>query len=191
MTRAHVWPAWSTSCSICPGCRPGDLPGHPGWVAVEDLVEAAAEGLRGGPAEVRLSVDPDVPELHADAAQLERAFANLLENARRYSRGPVSVHAHRAGPRVVVSVTDTGPGVPAAEQDRIFEPFYRGRAGRGDGWTGSGLGLAIARGFVEANGGTIAVESLPGQGTTFVITLPAGEPVAASGSAPTAGTPSA
>ena len=75
-------------------------------------------------------------------------------------------------PGCVVSVVDHGPGIDPAEHDRIFEPFYRGRrAARGE-WTGSGLGLAIARGFVQANGGTIAVQSLPGQGTSFVVSLP-------------------
>jgi two-component system, OmpR family, sensor histidine kinase KdpD len=142
------------------------------WVSIEDVVSAATESLRG-PSDVRLTVDPAVPEVRADAAQLERAFANLLENARRYAGGtPVSVHARRAGSRIVVSVIDQGPGIALAEHDRIFEPFYRGRATSSDPWTGSGLGLAIAKGFVEANGGTITVESLPGQGTTFVVSLP-------------------
>jgi two-component system sensor histidine kinase KdpD len=115
-----------------------------------------------------------VPEVRADAAQLERAFANLLENARRYSGGlPVSVHVRRSGPRVVVRVVDQGPGIETAERERIFEPFYRGtRKATMEPWTGSGLGLAITKGFVEANGGTIAVESLPGQGTSFVVSLP-------------------
>ena len=98
------------------------------WVSIEDLVTAAGEGLRGEPADIRLTVDPGVPEIRADAAQLERAFANLLENARRYSGGlPVSVHARRSGPRVLVSVVDQGPGIDSAERERIFEPFYRGR----------------------------------------------------------------
>ena len=110
-----------------------------------------------------------MPDVRADAAQLERAFANLLENARRYSaRPPVSVHARRTGTRVLVSIVDQGPGIAPAERERIFEPFYRGAAD-GRNWTGSGLGLAIAKGFVEANGGTISVESLPGQGTSFVV----------------------
>jgi two-component system sensor histidine kinase KdpD len=143
------------------------------WVSVEDVVLAAREGLSDRAADIRLSVDPDLPPVRADATQLERAFANLLENARSYSAGlPVSVVAHRSGQRVVVRVVDQGPGIRPAERDRIFEPFYRGpQEGRGP-WTGSGLGLAIARGFVEANRGTISVESLPGQGTSFVISLP-------------------
>ena len=143
------------------------------WVSIEDVVMAATEGLRDTKGDVRVTVDDAVPEVRADAAQLERAFANLLENARRYSDGlPVSVHARRSGARVVVSVVDQGPGIEPAERDRIFEPFYRGRRAAGEPWTGSGLGLAIAKGFVEANGGTIAVESLPGQGTSFVVSLP-------------------
>jgi two-component system sensor histidine kinase KdpD len=150
------------------------------WVSVEDLLSAAAEGLRGDPPDVRVAVDLDVPEVRADAAQLERAFANLLENAGRYGGGsPVFVHARLAGGRdgggVLVSVTDQGPGIEAAEQERIFEPFYRGRLARTQAWTGSGLGLAIVKGFVEANGGAISVQSLPGQGTTFYVLLPVDE----------------
>jgi two-component system, OmpR family, sensor histidine kinase KdpD len=143
------------------------------WISVEDILVAAREGLTAPPADIRLSIDPDVPALRADAAQLERAFANVLENARRYSNGlPVSIHARRMGQQVVVRVIDQGPGIPAAERERIFEPFYRSRGPGPRPWTGSGLGLAIARGFVEANGGTISAESLPGQGTSFVISLP-------------------
>jgi two-component system, OmpR family, sensor histidine kinase KdpD len=143
------------------------------WVSLEDVVLAARDGLADANGDVRLTIDPDVPAVRADGAQLERAFANLLENALRYSGGlPVSVHARRIGSRVVVRVVDQGPGIRPAERTRIFEPFYRVQATATDGWTGSGLGLAIAKGFVEANGGTIAVESLPGQGSCFVVTLP-------------------
>jgi two-component system sensor histidine kinase KdpD len=149
---------------------------HSDWVSIEDLVTAASEGVRGEPVEIRLTIDPDVPEVRADAAQLERAFANLLQNARRYGDGrPISVRARRAGPRVLVSIVDQGPGIPPAEQRRIFEPFYRGRTAAAGSWTGSGLGLAIVKGFVEANAGTIAVHSLPGQGTSFTVSLPVAE----------------
>ena len=142
------------------------------WVSLEDVLHAARDGLSEPRSDVRLTIDPDVPAVRADAAHLERAFANLLENAVRYSGGlPVSVHVRRSGPRVVARVVDQGPGIGAAERARIFEPFYRGRASGGDAWAGSGLGLAIAKGFVEANGGTISVESLPGQGSSFVVTL--------------------
>jgi two-component system sensor histidine kinase KdpD len=149
------------------------------WVSVEDLIAAATEGLRDQVVDVRLTVDPDVPEIRADAAQLERAFANLLENAARYGGGkPVVVHARRSSgrpDRVLISVVDRGPGIGSAEQERIFEPFYRGRSASASSATGSGLGLAIVKGFVEANGGSIAVHSLPGQGTSFVVSLPVAE----------------
>jgi two-component system sensor histidine kinase KdpD len=68
-------------------------------------------------------------------------------------------------------VVDQGPGIPLAEQQRIFEPFYRAPGAAAHG-AGSGLGLAIVRGLIEANGGHVRVESLPGQGTSFVIDLP-------------------
>jgi two-component system, OmpR family, sensor histidine kinase KdpD len=156
------------------------------WVSLEDVVLAARDGLpevgdgrvgshpRG---EVRISVEPDVPPVRADAAHLERAFANLIENALRYSGGqPVSVHVNRSGSRAVVRVVDQGPGIGPAERARIFEPFYRipthPAASGGEPSGGSGLGLAIAKGFVEANGGTISVDSLPGQGSSFIVSLP-------------------
>jgi two-component system, OmpR family, sensor histidine kinase KdpD len=143
------------------------------WVSLEDVLLSAREGAHQRTPEVRLTIDPDLPDVRADAAQLERAFANLIENARRYSSGlPVSVHVRRIADRVVVRVVDQGPGIAPAERDRIFEPFYRGSRASTEPWTGSGLGLAIAKGFVEGNGGTIAVESLPGQGTSFVVSLP-------------------
>ncbi len=103
---------------------------------------------------------------------------NVLENARRHSGGhPVSVRARAVRPlageggRLIVRVVDRGPGIPPAQLERVFEPFYRAGTAQG-GHRGSGLGLAIARGFTEANGGTLHVESLPEQGATFVFELP-------------------
>ncbi len=143
------------------------------WVSLEDVLLASNEGITSAAAEVRLSVDPELPPIKADADQLERAFGNLIENARRYSdEGPVLVRARAVGSRLVVRVVDSGPGIREAERGRIFEPFYRGPENGRRPWTGSGLGLAIAKGFIEANGGEIAVESTPGQGTTFVVVFP-------------------
>ena len=76
---------------------------------------------------------------------------------------------------VHVRVIDHGPGIPAEELDRLFEPFQRGGAAAGQ--RGAGLGLAIARGFAEANGGRVWAESLAGQGATFVLALPTESPV--------------
>jgi two-component system sensor histidine kinase KdpD len=151
------------------------------WCSVEEVIQVAIDELALAPGTFALAVDADLPLIRADAAQLERAFANLLENAARYSGGhPVSVRARAVGHRIMVRIVDRGPGVPPAEKARIFEPFYRGpsRSDSANGHRGSGLGLAIVRGFVEANGGRVWVESLPGQGSTFVVELPL-EPVAA------------
>ncbi|MFL5864519.1 MAG: ATP-binding protein [Solirubrobacteraceae bacterium] len=143
------------------------------WVSLEDVLLASTEGIAQPTAEVRLSVDSEMPAIKADADQLERAFGNLIENARRYSdEGPVLVRARAVGSRLVVRVVDRGPGIREAERERIFEPFYRGPANGQRPWTGSGLGLAIAKGFIEANGGELAVESTPGQGTSFVAAFP-------------------
>jgi two-component system sensor histidine kinase KdpD len=149
-------------------------------VSIEEVLLAAEDALPSGGRHVQLVVDPDTPPLVADAAQLERVFANLIENALRYSSDqPVRVSVRQVGGRVVVRVTDRGPGIPDSEQERVFEAFYRGSGSRRS--PGSGLGLAIAKGFVEANGGTIAVESLPGQGTSLVVSFPVddGTPVPA------------
>jgi two-component system sensor histidine kinase KdpD len=94
----------------------------------------------------------------------------VLENAVRHSNGqPVSVRAHASARRVIVRVTDRGPGIAKADLQRIFDPFYRAE---GEPGKGSGLGLAIARGFVEANGGRLRAQSLPDQGAAFLFDLP-------------------
>ena len=117
-----------------------------------------------------MSLDPALPLIEADAGQLERALANVLGNASRFAGDdPVVVRARVAGRFITLRVSDHGPGIPKEELERVFEPFHRSRE-RGE--AGSGLGLAIARGFVEANGGRLRAESLPGQGTTFVFQLP-------------------
>ncbi|MGN6215940.1 MAG: sensor histidine kinase [Solirubrobacterales bacterium] len=147
----------------------GSAPPRREEVDLGGVIEAARESVGATPEQVRLSVDPDLPFLRADPAQLERAFANLIENGVRHGDGrQVLVRSRQTGGRVVVRVVDQGAGIPEGERARIFEPFYR-RAGEGQG---SGLGLAIAKGFIEANGGEIAVESVPGQGSTFVVTFP-------------------
>jgi two-component system sensor histidine kinase KdpD len=150
------------SGSAAPRREPVDLAG---------VLEAARETLGGDGALVKFGFGDEIPELVADPVQLERAFANLLVNAVRYGEGhQVLVRSREVGGRLVVRIVDQGPGIPEGERERIFEPFYRRQGGQG-----SGLGLSIARGFIEANGGEIAVESVPGQGSTFVVSFPLGE----------------
>lgn len=175
---------------------------HREWTSVEELIRAAVEEVGAPSGAFALSIDPDLPLVSVDPVQLERAFVNVLENAQRHSGGhPVSIRARAVrqlsvarapaggsvgprqegsrptGDRVIVRIVDRGPGIPPAQLERVFEPFYR--AGTlGGGHRGSGLGLAIARGFTEANAGWLHVESLPGQGATFVFELPLGDPAA-------------
>jgi two-component system sensor histidine kinase KdpD len=142
------------------------------WCSVEEILRETADELDPGGARFKLSIDANLPLVRADGAQLERAFANLFENAARYSgAAPVSVRARVVGERLMIRVVDRGPGIPGEELTRIFEAFYQGSGKRG-GHTGSGLGLAIVKGIIEANGGRVWAESLPGQGTSFVVALP-------------------
>ena len=142
------------------------------WCSVDEVLRVAIAETPH-PAGFNIGIDPDLPLVRADAVQLERAFANLLENAARYGGDhPVAVRARVVGHRLLVRIVDRGPGIPGRELERVFEPFYRGAERAGDGHVGSGLGLAVVRGFVEANGGRVWAESLPGQGTTFVVELP-------------------
>jgi two-component system sensor histidine kinase KdpD len=150
---------------------------RPDWCSIDEVLRAAVDQV-ATPAQFSLSLDPDIPLVRADAAQLERAFANLLENSARHAGGhPVSVRARPVGHRVLVRIVDRGPGIPPTQLARVFEPFYRSGNDR-TGHRGSGLGLAIARGFLEVNGAKVWAESLPNQGTSFVIEVPL-EPTAA------------
>ncbi|HWT95523.1 MAG TPA: ATP-binding protein [Solirubrobacteraceae bacterium] len=152
------------------------------WCSVDEVLRVAMDEL-GARASFTLAIADDLPLVRADAAQLERAFANLLENSVRHGAGhPVSVRARAVNGRLRVRIVDRGPGIPPAQLDRVFEPFYRSGTDA-TGHRGSGLGLAIARGFVEVNGGRLWAESLPGQGTSFVVELPL-EPVPAAAPEP-------
>ncbi len=120
-----------------------------------------------------LEAPADLPTLDVDGHRLAQALGNLLSNAIRYTPrgGAVRVSAGTADGRVWIQVQDTGPGIPPEEQERVFTPFYRGQsAGRFP--QGMGLGLSIARDLVQAHGGELALESRPGQGSTFTIRLP-------------------
>lgn len=140
-------------------------------VAVDALVSQALATV-GSDECVRVESPPEPPLIEVDAVQVERVLANLLENALRYSpRGSdVVISTAVVGEHVVVRVVDEGPGVPAAERERIFEPFHQ--LAVSDGRRGTGLGLAIARGFTEANGGRVWAESTRGEGASFAVAFP-------------------
>jgi len=152
---------------------------------IAEVIHAAADELRLPPSAFRIQIADDIPDVEADPVQLQRAFANLFENAHHHSRRhPVLVRASGLHDRVLMRVVDRGPGIPAAQRERIFEPFFRSDAD-GTGHRGSGLGLAIVRGFVEGNGGRVWVESPPGHGTSFVLEFPLSRRVSPTASAET------
>jgi two-component system sensor histidine kinase KdpD len=140
---------------------------------VGELVAAALEALGPQPKPVLADISSELPEVMADPAIAERVIVNLVGNALRYSpaAAPPLLTARTAGNRVELRVVDHGPGIPAADQKRVFQPFCRLGA-RGDG-TSVGLGLAVARGLAEVMGGTVDPEDTPGGGLTMVLTLPA------------------
>ena len=158
-------------------------------IDVDEVAPMALGGVPEGSAE--LDIPETLPMVAVDAGLLERALANLVENAVKYSPDDrtVLVAASALADRVEVRVVDRGPGVPDEAKDRIFEPFQRyGDAPRG---AGVGLGLAVARGFAEAMGGTLNAEDTPGGGLTMVLTLravgssaPTSRPATAEGSRP-------
>jgi two-component system, OmpR family, sensor histidine kinase KdpD len=138
---------------------------------VLDLIAEAVAPLRAslGDREVELRVPDGLPSVLVDHLLVGQVIANLLENADRHAPpgSAVSITAEVQGDRVAVMVTDTGPGVPAEERDRVFDSFVRFDTGGR-----SGLGLAIAKTFVEAHGERIWVDDLPGGGARFSFTLP-------------------
>jgi PAS domain S-box-containing protein len=150
--------------------------------SIEEIIDTALEQLPSADDRFELEIDSELPSVLVDATQLERALVNLFENASRFSgEGPVEVSAAASGDDVILRISDCGPGIPEEDRERVFEPFYRGAEGHAS-HPGSGLGLAIVRGFIEANGGRVWAEC-PGEGTIFVVRLPAQRSVASTADA--------
>jgi signal transduction histidine kinase len=153
----------------------GRLSIAPRKLSVRELLQEAGEMLEPIAREksITLTVNAadDLPNVRADSARVLQVFSNLVGNAVKFtpSGGAITMAATRADGRVICSVADNGPGIPAAQIPRLFGKFWQAK--RGDG-RGVGLGLAIARGIVEAHGGTITVDSEVGRGTVFSFNLP-------------------
>lgn len=157
------------------------------WCDLHDVVASAAAHASGSdehPIEFRLPAE--LPLVRADAAQLERVFSNLIQNAIKFSpaSAPVRITGGASAGRVAVRVVDQGSGIPRRYRSQVFEPFFQGRDGAAEagGGAGSGLGLAICRGFVEANGGRIVLQTGRDTGTIFTVSFPvAAQPATAVG----------
>ena len=147
-----------------------------GLYPVEDLVSKALQHMRplteGRTLEVNIS--PNLPMLEVDVELMELAIRQLLDNALKYTppTSPVSIDACQVNNNILLTVRDTGPGIPERDQARIFEKFYRGVNYRSR-VTGTGMGLAIAREIVRTHGGHIWLKSSAGKGSEFCISLPA------------------
>jgi two-component system sensor histidine kinase KdpD len=142
---------------------------------LDEIVPAALASLGDRARTVVADVPETLPRVDVDPTLLERALANLVDNAMRYSGDgePVHVEAAFVAGRVDLRVVDRGRGIPVTQRERVFQPFQR--LGDTPDNDGVGLGLAVARGFVDAVGGTLTIEDTPGGGVTMVIELPVAE----------------
>jgi two-component system, OmpR family, sensor histidine kinase KdpD len=142
------------------------------WLPLEEVIGSALGGLEGrlASARVETSLPPGLPLVRIDAVLIEQVLVNLLDNALKYA-GPTSrlgIAAIGQTGAVEVEITDDGPGLPAGEEERIFDKFYRGRSRE----RGFGLGLAICRAILTAHGGAIRAENRAPHGASFHFTLP-------------------
>jgi signal transduction histidine kinase len=158
----------------------GQLPLIRTDVDVADLLAAAVASSQAAAQDRGISIELDVPQgarealvVHGDADRLRQVIGNLVGNALRYTPagGRIALRARPDGPKVRITVSDTGQGIAPEELPHVFDRFYRGDTSRDRASGGSGLGLSIARALIEAHGGTIDVQSTPGEGTTFSILL--------------------
>ena len=145
-------------------------------IGIEEIVSAAIIGLHVPQERLEVEVPETLPRVTVDPTLVERAIANLIDNAVKFSPAarPVRVEAGAVGHELHLRVVDTGPGIPVAERKRVFLPFQR--LGDNPNGFGVGLGLAVAHGFINAVGGELVVEDTPGGGCTMVVTLPVAEP---------------
>jgi signal transduction histidine kinase len=122
---------------------------------------------------LEVDVAPDIGLVRGDSRRVEQVLLNLLSNAIKFTdQGRVRVVCARQGEVVVISVIDTGIGIRKADMDKLFKPFSQVDTGLTRKYEGTGLGLSISRRLVEMMGGSIHVDSIPGEGSTFRVVLP-------------------
>jgi len=140
---------------------------------IQSVMATTSALVRDKDIELRQELAPDLPSVQADEARMREVLLRLLANAARFTeQGTITVRSWSTGEQVVVSVSDTGVGIPAEDRERIFERFEQGSLEHGRRPNGAGLGVALSKEFVEMHGGHIWVESEVGKGSTFTFTLP-------------------
>ncbi|MGH2403426.1 MAG: sensor histidine kinase [bacterium] len=145
--------------------------------SLKDVVQTVTTAMEALASEKRLalttSVPDDLPAWRGDARRITQVLMNLVGNAVKFTEaGEVRIRVAVADSQFVVSVADTGPGIPGGDRERIFEEFQQAHTPATRAKGGTGLGLAISRRLVELHGGRIGVDSTPGKGSTFWFTLP-------------------
>lgn len=137
-------------------------------------MELALERASGKGVELEVSIPESDILVDLRAQDVNRIFSNLLDNSVKYTGegGRVKLDVRSLDERVQIEVSDNGIGIEPKDQERIFEGFYRTAAAKSTGEMGTGLGLSIVKQLVERWGGELQLESTPGQGTRFTITLP-------------------
>jgi two-component system phosphate regulon sensor histidine kinase PhoR len=147
-------------------------------LAVRDVIDACIETVRLKAEKKQIALSAEYESgagtIRGDSSRLREALLNLLDNALQYTPagGRIAVRARAVDSSVVISVTDSGIGIPKSDQQKIFERFYRVDDARSREVGGTGLGLSITKHLVEAHGGRIEVESEVGRGSTFSLILP-------------------
>lgn len=141
------------------------------WESIEEIVGAVLARVRQrDPAHrIQSSVTPGLPLIKADPVLLAQMLGNLLDNALKYSDGPVELEVSADQAALLIAVKDRGPGVAEADQDAIFEPYARGEQ---SGHRGAGLGLAVCRAVAQAHGGQLTLRRRSGGGSSFCVSLP-------------------
>ncbi len=158
------------------GMQSGQRTLTPTPVAIGALLRdvATAEATAAAGVDIELAIDDNLPAVAGDESALRRVFQNLVGNAIKYGADArwIGIRATASGGSVDVSVSDRGIGIAAADQAKIFDPFYRAPAVVAAQIQGAGLGLSLVKRIVDAHAGRITLTSTPGQGSTFTVTLP-------------------
>jgi signal transduction histidine kinase len=153
----------------------GELPVDSEPVDIAEIVGETVEAMGSqlpDSGEIEIEIPADVGAASGDRDRIQQVLVNLLDNAVKYGAGPVKVHAYRANGAIRICVADAGPGIPLAEQSRVFEKFYRADPQLARSPGGTGLGLYISRELAQRMGGRLELSSELGAGATFVVELP-------------------
>src|SRR5204862_1421721 len=147
---------------------------------LQAVITLTRERARNRDLALTLRCPREIGTIEADERRLKQALFNLISNAIKFTPagGSIRLEARRSGNELILAVTDTGVGIPAVDQERVFEKFERGNPQARE--SGAGLGLSLVKSLIELHGGSVSIESAPGSGTTILCRLPvSGHPEAA------------